>query len=162
MRILGLLVILLGITFGGHAMIITLPLEELTAQADLVAVVKVASTATAAQCAPGSKVATTLTIDETLKGEKKGDGSIVIETIAGFEDSPVFDTTRKYLVFLKKTATGQYESVNFVQGVWPVADNGAFEGMGTFTTRDQLLAALAASKDGRAVPPAASSPAPLD
>lgn len=142
-----LFAMVIGITAGGFAMIETLSLEDMTASAEAIAVATlVKSDATDGEQGV-KKLANTLEIGEVLKGGLKAGEKIVIRTIDGFEDEPVFDPRTRYMLFLQKSPDGGYSTVNLVQGAWPMDQNGAFLGMGMGTKRDALEKAIKATMD---------------
>lgn len=155
MRIFAMLfAMILGITVGGYAMIETLSLEDLTASAEVIAVATLVKSDQLGEDKGFKKLANTLEIGEVLKGALKKGEKVTIQTLAGFEDEPMFDPRTRYMLFLHKNDSGAYTTVNLVQGAWPIDPNGKFLGMGTGTQRDALDKAI---KDTMGKKPAAKS-----
>ncbi|GAB4267139.1 MAG: hypothetical protein Kow0029_01420 [Candidatus Rifleibacteriota bacterium] len=130
MKKLVLFLVLLLITGGGYAMIQTLSLEELAHSSDIVAYGKVVGIKTTGKTPEGVEiVANLIEIVDVLKGQISKGEKIKIKTFAKVEDNVSFTQGQKYLLFLQK-ADGYYNVTNFVQGCWPVDNEGKFEGMG--------------------------------
>jgi len=140
-----LLAMILGMTVGGYAMIQTLSLEDLTASAEVIAVATLVKSDQLGEEQGFKKLANILEIGEVLKGSLKKGDKVTIQTLAGFEDEPVFDPRTRYMLFLQKNAAGAWTTVNLVQGAWPMEPNGNFLGMGTGTKRDALEKAIKAT-----------------
>ncbi|MBF0501639.1 MAG: hypothetical protein HQM09_15980 [Candidatus Riflebacteria bacterium] len=155
------------IPIGGYAMIATLSLDNLVINSDSVVTVTLKTKTEGGKDAKGfANLANTLTVLESLKGNIKPGTDIVIETISGFEDSPVFEPRMQFLVFLQKieTATstkevaGHFKVTNFVQGCWPIDHSGKLLGMGTGTTRAQVEAKIVETRGKKPAPSAPTTP----
>ncbi|HNV70006.1 MAG TPA: hypothetical protein PKO06_09925 [Candidatus Ozemobacteraceae bacterium] len=140
-------------------MIATMTLDELTIRAEVIAYASVKTTEDAGESEPGMKLMKThLQITNVLKGAVKVGDIVEITTVKGMEDEPEFLPKGNYLLLLKKNAAGEYQTVNLIQGAWPVDNNGMFAGLGLGTTPDQLKKSIAATKDK--MPPADDDAAP--
>ncbi len=147
------------VSTGGYAMIATMTLDELTVRAEIIAYAEVAGIQEMID--PDTKqaaVKTDLRLTNVLKGPLKSGDHVMLRREKGMEDEPQFSEKGTYLLFLKKNAAGDYETVNLVQGAWPVDNNGMYAGLGLGTTPDQLKRSIEATKDK--VPPTDDNVAP--
>jgi len=136
------LVVLFFLTLcsGGWAMIQTLSLEDLVIEADVIgmATLKVINKGKADKNL-GTKVENTIVLSEVWKGGVKVNSEAVIETIEGMEDQPIFDPKGKFIVFLKKVPDSErYQTVNLIQGCWPLDKEGKPMGMGLGTSIEKI------------------------
>ena len=136
--------LMLLLTIGGHAMIETLTLEDLSHGADMIVRGTIKGIKSAGKIPEGPEVLACLfeTV-EVFKGNSKSGDNLKIKNYRGIEDAPEFKEGGQYLLFLKKVES-HFEIVNGVQGSWPVDENGKFLGMGTDISIERLKTAIAA------------------
>lgn len=145
-RLLALLaaVLVLVPVFG---MIRALTLPDLVKQSELIVLARVEKVAEIARDAQGiSTVKNVLTTEKILKGSWDQREPLVIMTrqgaadgrIGSIEDQVEFPPKGfQVLLFLKKNVTRGWETVNLVQGIWPMKDRKLL-GMGFGTTFEQV------------------------
>lgn len=143
---------------GAFAMIQTIPNDQLIAGSDLIAVASLKRSVEVGKDEKGfSQVENYLTIRETLKGEAKPGDEILVDTVGGFEDEVVFKPRQRVLVFLTPGATaGRRQVNNFVQGVWPVDEDGSLRGMGEGETLETVKKSIERLKTRPPAPETAS------
>ena len=134
------------------AMIITLPLHDLTRQSDVVVIAQVEKVETVT--IGTDKIATvrnSLKAETVLKGDLKVAPPLQVFTQqrgkygedGALEDQVEFPPVgKRVLVFLKKTRDGKLDLVNGLQGLWPM-DGQEFLGFGTGVKLDQVKDAIA-------------------
>lgn len=145
---------------GGFAMIATYTLDELTIRSEIIAYGMLKEAKDAGKEEDGlKKLENIIEIADVLKGENLKGKTVAIPTITGLEDQPEFAPRVKYLLFLKKIGEGSYETVNFLQGAWPVDPSGMFSGLGLGVTPDQLKRSIEATR-GKAPPADEVAPEP--
>ncbi|MFZ2955776.1 MAG: hypothetical protein WA705_02625 [Candidatus Ozemobacteraceae bacterium] len=151
--------IMMLIPIGGSAMIATLSLDDLIINSDVIVTLTLKTSKEAPKSSEGfTKIINTLSVGEVLKGDLKPQSDIIVETISGFEDSPVFEPRARYLVFLKKTTTPNlFDVTNFVQGCWPMDPSGKLLGMGTGITRTQVEVKIIETRNKKPAPPASAT-----
>ena len=128
-------------------MIRALSLPNLVKQSELIVLARVEKIAEIARDAQGiSTVKNVLTTEKILKGSWDQREPLVIMTRQGAPDGGIGSIEDQIefppkgfqaLLFLKKSATGGWETVNLVQGVWPMKDRKLL-GMGFGTTFEQV------------------------
>lgn len=141
--ILGLVILGICVPTRGFAMIQTLPIEELVGSSDLIVVATLKSSKVLQKDTAGFlRVEKVMTVENVLKGSAEAGKDLKIETIDGFEDSPMIPEGKKVILFLQKKATGIYKVNNLVQGSWPLLENEECGGMGfgqTLTSLKKLI-----------------------
>ena len=137
---------------GAYAMIETLSLEDLAARSEFIVSVRVVGIEKVARTAQNNALYADVPEELVLMSNQfevsashkgalvHGDG-LIVETWAGFEDSPVMVPGGSYLLFLVKSENG-YMVVNGPQGCWPIEADGSFSGMGLDISLDQLKSAI--------------------
>ena len=150
---------LLGLPSGGMAMIATLPVEKLVIQSEQIVKVTLKSVKDAGKDQAGFPLkAHELQVTEALKGTLAKDALIMVETVAGLEDQPVFETGQTYLLFLEPISKNVFRCVNLVQGWWPIDAKGAFMGFGLGVAPEKLLQVIIETKDQKPVSASESVP----
>lgn len=138
---------LLLLTQGSFAMIQELPLSELVAAADVIVIAELKDKTSLEPDQDGvAQVKNSLSVVETLKGDCAAADLVTVMTLSGWEDSVEFEAGRKAVVFLNIQEGSDplgYEVTNFVQGHWPLDDQGKPTGMGTGVSIAQLQAEIA-------------------
>ena len=136
--------LMLLLTIGGHAMIETLTLEDLSHGADMIVRGTIKGIKSAGKIPEGPEaLACLFETVEVFKGNSKSGDNLKIKNYRGIEDAPEFKEGGQYLLFLKKVES-HFEIVNGVQGSWPVDENGKFLGMGTDISIERLKTAITA------------------
>jgi hypothetical protein len=150
---------ILFLSYGGYAMIMTLPLEELAGEAEIIAVGTLKITTKLPKDKDGwVKIQNTVTLSEVLKGSAKAGDEVVVETLEGMEDMPVFEPRNRFILFLNKSPNGPgYVTTNLIQGYWPMDTDGKFAGMGLGVTMEQLKKAMEKGPAPKPSQPADSS-----
>ncbi|MBF0500605.1 MAG: hypothetical protein HQM09_10775 [Candidatus Riflebacteria bacterium] len=140
-RVLVSILLLLAIVTGGFAMIMEMPFDKLVSESVIIAVASMKSANKQQADAQGNaKLENTIVIEEVLKGTGKAGDEIVVDTIADFEDSAVFEPKTKFIVFLTKaTDATHYQTTNMIQGYWPIDEKGRLAKMGTGKTKEQVI-----------------------
>lgn len=129
-----------------YAMITTLPLEELVKKAQVI-LIATAEEVRISDQANGSHraIENQLNISSLLKGAlEKPD--FAISTIQGLEDEPVFIKSAKYLLFLTKIE-GKVQTVNGIQGCWPIGPEGQLGGMGRGKSIEEVKEVINGAKE---------------
>lgn len=140
------------LTAGVHAMIVTLSLDELVENSELIVTARVTNIETLEKTAENARLFADLPdeislvnnqfeIKEFFKGTLPNDEKLTIRTQTGFEDATSFTKESNYLLFLKRYED-RYIVVNAPQGCWPIEENGKFSGMGHDSTMEQVKAAI--------------------
>lgn len=123
-------VLLLVATGVGRAMIITLPLRDLTRRADVVVIAQVEKIETVS--VDGEKIATVRNLlkpESILKGKLEPKAALAVLTVqrgaygeeGSLEDQVEFPAAgQRVLVFLQKNREGNLDLVNGLQGMWPI------------------------------------------
>jgi len=143
------LVLIAFVVTGGFAMIQTISLEELTAEAEIIGIATLKISNKMPKDKDGFvKIQSTVVLSEVLKGEAKTGDEVIIETIEGIEDMPLLEPRNRFIVFLNKAPNGNvYLTTNLIQGYWPLDKDGKPLGMGLGTTKAQLEEAIKKTKD---------------
>lgn len=151
MRLCSVLLALALVVSSLSAMIRTLSLSDLVKQSELIVLAKVEKVGEIDQSAKGlSTVKNVLLTEKVLKGTWDQREPLVVMTLQGaagggvgsIEDQVEFPPKGfRVVVFLKKNTTGGWETVNLVQGIWPMKDQKPM-GMGLGTTLEQLEKAI--------------------
>lgn len=137
---------------GAYAMIETLSLEDLAAKSEFIVSVRVVGIEKVARTAQNNAryadvpeelvlMSNQFEVSASHKGSLVHGDGLIVETWAGFEDSPVMVPGGSYLLFLVKGENG-YMVVNGPQGCWPIETDGSFSGMGLDISLDQLKSAI--------------------
>lgn len=153
-RTLMLLALILSFSTGGFAMIDTLPLEEVVIQSEVIAIATLKTAEKMPKDKEGLvKIHNTVTLSLIMKGEAKTGEDLVIDTIEGIEDEPVFEARKRYVLFLQKIPNGTtWRTTNLVQGFWTLGDDEKYLGMGLGTTKAQLEQAIQKTKGQKPKP----------
>lgn len=135
------LILIFTLALGGYAMIQTITLEELTIEAEVIGVGTLRITKKLPKDKDGwVKIESTIVLSEILKGSLKPGEEVVVETLEGMEDMPLFEPRNRFIVFLQKAqGKNMYQTTNMIQGLWPLDSEGKPLGMGLGTTKTQLL-----------------------
>ena len=129
-------------------MIVTLPLEELVATSDMVALVWVIDKV---QVPDTHSTKNLLYVKKILKGSWDNNRILIITTgDQRLEDMPIFPPPcSQALVFLKKDRTGNYTINHMLQGIMKIDDKGHLYGFGyghTLNEIEQLVKDSASAK----------------
>jgi hypothetical protein len=162
LQILIVMVLLLSFSTGGFARIETLSLDDLVIQSDVIAI----ATLKNAEKMPKdekdgfTRIKNTVSLSLILKGEAKTVEDIVIETIDGIEDEPVFEPRVRFILFLQKNPTsGIWHTTNLIQGFWILDKDENPLGMGLGTSKAQLEQVILKTRGQKPKPVAAPTPA---
>lgn len=160
-QLLLVLALILSWTAGGYAMIQTISLEELTTEAEIIAVATLKMSSKLPKDKDGwVKIENTIVFSEVLKGSVKTGDEVVVETLEGMEDQAKFEPKARFIVFLNKVAgQNRYGTTNLIQGCWTLDADGKPLGMGTGTTRKQLEEVIQKTKGQKPKPQEAPQPA---
>ncbi|MCC2110972.1 MAG: hypothetical protein KDJ16_02950 [Hyphomicrobiales bacterium] len=111
---------------SAHARIRTMPLPELVAASELIAIVEVTAINDAPQGVDGARVRNVLRVSRVLKGRYAMTDALTIGTHyrpgeAAREDAVVFPAEgRRALLFLRQGPDKSWRLVNGIQGLWPL------------------------------------------
>ncbi len=137
--ILYLVILGLCVPAKGFAMIQTLSLEKLVGSSDLIVITTLRSSRVLEKDATGFlRVEKVMIVEKVLKGSAEAGKDLKVETIDGFEDSPMIPEGEKVILFLQKKAAGIYKVNNLIQGAWPLLENEECGGMGFGQTLNSL------------------------
>ena len=159
--VIGFVVCALLVSGQAFAMIETISLEELIKQSEIIAVATLKVVNKHPKDLDGwVRIDNTIVLEQILKGSVGVNEEVVIETLEGLEDMPVFEPRKKFLVFLQKDASShKFLTTNLIQGCWPLEPNGEPLGMGTGITRKKLEATIKAVGTEKPQPTETKEPA---
>lgn len=124
--------LMLLISIGGSAMILTVSLDELTEMSDLIAKVEVVEVVESRELESGIIImANKLTLAEIIKGDNYLDCTeVIVETAGNITGVASFEPGFNYLVFLQQKGD-VFEVANGIQGSWAIYEDGTYGGLGT-------------------------------
>ncbi|MBF0543888.1 MAG: hypothetical protein HQM08_05630 [Candidatus Riflebacteria bacterium] len=147
-------------TTGGFAMIVTMSLDDLVINSDLIAIGKLEkSTEGTGQTGGFKNMTNLLSLSEVIKGEEKKMKDVSVDTLADFEDEAKLPSDGIFMIFLKKGNEGKFLPTNGIQSCWPISDEKLF-GMGHGYTIDQIRETVKKNKGKKPAPQSNTPPQP--
>ena len=135
--------LLLFVSIGGSAMILTVSLDELAQMSDLIAKVEVAEVNECRELETGIIImANKLRLTEVIKGDQDlQETEVIVETAGNITGVASFEPGFNYLVFLEQKGD-VFGVANGIQGSWVIYDDGTYGGLGTDYSLEDIKEAI--------------------